>query len=311
MATGFNIPIPPLTAYTDELSMDLIAKAVLNTNLLQYTDLRTGMTSGSFTINLVDAALPVSALSCGGYPGSLQTVTYSQVPVTIDSMQSKTTLCPEDLRAIYQSAFMSAGGGNDFIPFEEVISESYAAKLTLAVEDYLIKGANGVAGLSGTGLKAQITGANGATVPVAAAAWTVNNAVEQALDLYDAIDESVINRDDIIMVVSPANYRTLVRALVAQNLNTVSNFAATVDGNEIMILPGTNCKIVMSSGLVGSNNVFAGPGKFIVAATGLQDELDSFRFQYSVSADAVLFKAAWRMGVGVSQVNVFATNDLV
>jgi hypothetical protein len=59
------------------------------------------------------------------------------------------------------------------------------------------------------------------------------------------------------------------------------------------------------------NNVFAGPGKFIVAATGLQDELDSFRFQYSVSADAVLFKAAWRMGVGVSQVNVFATNDLV
>ena len=311
MATGFNIPIPPLTAYTDELSMDLIAKAVLNTNLLQYTDLRTGMTSGTFTINLVDAALPVSALSCGGYPGSLQTVTYSQVPVTIDSMQSKTTLCPEDLRAIYQSAFMSAGGGNDFIPFEEVISESYAAKLTLAVEDYLIKGANGVVGLSGTGLKAQITGANGATVPVAAAAWTVNNAVEQALDLYDAIDESVINRDDIIMVCSPANYRTLVRALVAQNLNTVSNFDATVAGNEIMILPGTNCKIVMSSGLVGSNNVFAGPGKFIVAATGLQDELDSFRFQYSVSADAVLFKAAWRLGVGVSQVNVFATNDLV
>jgi hypothetical protein len=308
MATSFNIAA--LTAYTDELSMDLMAKAVLNTNLLSYTDLRTGMTSGTFTINLVDAALPVTALACGGYPGDGQ-VTYTQVPVTIDSMQSKTTLCPEDLRSVYQSAFMSAGTGNDFIPFEEVISESYAAKLTLAVEDYLIKGATIGTGLSGTGLKAQITGANGATVPVAAAAWTVNNAVEQALDLYDAIDESVINRDDIIMVCSPANYRTLVRALVAQNLNTVSNFTATVDGNEIMILPGTNCKIVMSSGLVGSNNVFAGPGKFIVAATGLQDELDSFRFQYSVSADAVLFKAAWRMGVGVSQVNVFATNDLV
>lgn len=309
MATSFNIAAL-LQNYTDQLSMDLMAKAVLNTNLLQYTDLRTGMTSGSFQINLVDAALPVTALACGGYPGDGQVV-YTQVPVTIDSMQSKTTLCPEDLRSVYQSAFMSAGGGNDFIPFEEVISESYAAKLTLAVEDYLIKGANGVVGLSGTGLKAQITGANGATVPVAAAAWTVNNAVDQALDLYDAIDESVINRDDIIMVCSPANYRTLVRALVAQNLNTVSNFTATVDGNEIMILPGTNCKIVMSSGLVGSNNVFAGPGKFIVAATGLQDELDSFRFQYSVSADAVLFKAAWRLGVGVSQVNVFATNDLV
>ena len=298
MATSFNIAA--LTAYTDELSMDLVAKAVLNTDLLSFTDLRTGMTSGTFTINLVDSELPVSALSCGGYPGDGQVV-YTQVPVTIDSLQSKTTLCPEDLRSVYQSAFMSAGTGNDFIPFEEVISESYAAKLTKATEDYLINGFGAT-----NGLKAQITGANGATVPAGAVAWTVANAVEQALDLYDAIDESVINRDDIIMVVSPANYRVLVRALVAQNLY---NYPA-VDSNEIMMLPGTNAKIVMSSGLVGSANVFAGPSKYIIAATGLQDELDSFRFQYSVSADAVLFKAAWRIGVGVSQVNVFATNDL-
>lgn len=298
MATSFNIAA--LTAYTDELSMDLVAKAVLNTDLLSYTDLRTGMTSGSFTINLVDSELPVSALACGGYPGNGQVV-YTQVPVTIDSLQSKTTLCPEDLRSVYQSAFMSAGTGNDFIPFEEVISESYASKLTKATEDYLINGFGAT-----NGLKAQITGANGATVPAGAVAWTVANAVEQALDLYDAVDESVINRDDIIMVVSPANYRILVRALVAQNLYNYP----PVDSNEIMMLPGTNAKIVMSSGLVGSANVFAGPSKYIIAATGLQDELDSFRFQYSVSADAVLFKAAWRIGVGVSQVDVFATNDL-
>ena len=298
MATSFNIAA--LTAYTDELSMDLVAKAVLNTDLLSYTDLRTGMTSGSFTINLVDSELPVSALACGGYPGNGQVV-YTQVPVTIDSLQSKTTLCPEDLRSVYQSAFMSAGTGNDFIPFEEVISESYASKLTKATEDYLINGFGAT-----NGLKAQITGANGATVPAGAVAWTVANAVEQALDLYDAVDESVINRDDIIMVVSPANYRILVRALVAQNLYNYP----PVDSNEIVMLPGTNAKIVMSSGLVGSKNVFVGPSKYIIAATGLQDELDSFRFQYSVSADAVLFKAAWRIGVGVSQVNVFATNDL-
>ena len=77
------------------------------------------------------------------------------------------------------------------------------------------------------------------------------------------------------------------------------------------MLPGTNAKIVMSSGLVGSSNAFAGPSKFIIAATGLgADDLDNFRFQYSVSQDAVLFKASWRIGVGVSQVNVFATNDL-
>ena len=297
---GFNIDALP--AYTDQLSMDLIAKAVLKTDLLSYTDLRTGMTSGSFTINLVDSELPVSALSCGGYPGE-GNVVYTQVPVTIESLQSKTQLCPEDLRSVYQSAFMSAGTGNDFIPFEEVISQSYADKLTKATEDFLINGFG-----TTLGLKGQITGANGANVPAGAAAWTVSNAVEQALDLYDAIDESVINRDDIIIVCSPANYRTLVRALVAQNLYHYMPVGA--GENEVLMLPGTNAKVVMSSGLVGSNYVFAGPGKMIVAATGLQDELDSFRFAYSVSLDAMLFKAAWRIGVGVSQVNVFATNDL-
>jgi len=298
MAYGFNISALP--AYTDELSMDLIAKAVLDTNLLQYTDLRTGMTSGAFTINLVDAELPVSALSCGGYPGDGQVV-YTQVPVIIESLQSKTQLCPEDLRSVYQSAFMSAGTGNDFIPFENIISESYQMKLTKATEDFLINGFGTTAGLKG-----QITLANGAAVPAGAAAWTVSNAVDQALDLYDAIDESVINRDDIVIVCSPANYRTLVRALVAQNLYHYPS----VDSNEIMMLPGTNAKIVISSGLVGSNYVFAGPSKFIVAATGLQDELDSFKFVYSNSLDAMLFKAAWRIGVGVSQVNVFSTNGL-
>lgn len=300
MAFGFNIAALP--AYTDQLSMDLIAKAVLNTNLLQFTDLRTGMTSGQFTINLVDAELPISALSCGGYPGDGQVV-YTQVPVTIDGLQSKTQLCESDLRSVYQSAFMSASTANDFIPFEEIISESYAMKLTKATEDYLINGFGATLGLSG-----QITGANGATVPAGAAAFTVANAVEQALDLYDAIDEKVINRDDLIMVMSPANYRILVRALVAQNL---FNYMPVASGdNEILVLPGTNIRIVMSSGLVGSNNIFAGPGKFILTLTGLQDEMDSFKFVYSNSLDAMLFKAAWRIGVGVSQVNVFATNDL-
>ena len=301
MAFGFNIAALP--AYTDQLSLDLISKAVLKTDLLDYVDLRSGFTSGTVAINLVDADLPVSALSCGWTSDG--EVTYTQVNVTIDSLQSKTEMCVEDLRSVYQSAFMNAGTGNDFIPFEEVISESYADKLRKYNEGYLINGA-GAAG-TGTGLKAQITVANGANIALGTPApWTVSNAVSQALDLYDAIAESVKDRDDLIMVVSPAAYRTLVRALVAQNLYHFDSVA----GNEVMILPGTNIKVIYSSGLVGSDNAFAGPGKMILAATGLTDELDSFRFFYDESADVMKFRAAWRLGVGVGEVNLFATNDL-
>lgn len=297
MAFGFNVAALP--AYTDQLSNEIIAKSVLTTDLLQYLDLRTGYTSGSVAINLVDADLPVSALSCGFTPDG--EITYSQVNVTIESLQSKTEVCPEDLRSVYQSAFMAAGTGNDAIPFEEVISGQYAEKLTKYNEGFLINGFG-----TTLGLKGQITGANGANVPAGAAAWTVANAVDQALDLYDAIDESVKDRDDLIMVVSPSNFRTLTRALVAQNLFHYKG----VEGDEIVMLPGTNITVVKSSGLVGSDYVFAGPGKMILAATGLQDELDNFVWFYDQGADIMKFRAAWRLGVGVGQVNLFATNDL-
>lgn len=297
MAYGFNIAALP--AYTDELSNEIIAKSVLTTDLLQYLDLRTGYQSGSVAINLVDADLPVSALSCGFVPDG--EITYTQVNVVIESLQSKTEICIEQLRDVYQSAFMSAGTGNDELPFEQIISDQYAEKLTKYNEGFLINGFG-----TTPGLKALITGANGATVPAGAAAWTVANCVDQALDLYDAIDESVKDRDDLIMVMSPANYRTLVRGLVASNLYHFDS----VSGNEIVMLPGTNVRLVKSSGLVGSDNVFAGAGKMILAATGLQDEMDNFVWFYDQGADIMKFRAAWRLGVGVGQVNLFATNDL-
>tara|TARA_R110001592_G_scaffold42912_1_gene139284 strand:- start:5307 stop:6206 length:900 start_codon:yes stop_codon:yes gene_type:complete len=298
MAFGFDISALP--AYTDQLSLDLISKAVLKTDLLDYVDLRSGFTSGTVAINLVDAALPVSALSCGWTSDG--EITYSQVNVTIESLQSKTEMCIEDLRSVYQSAFMNAGTGNDFLPFEEVISESYADKLRKYNEGFLINGFGAT-----TGLKAQITSANGANLQGGVpAAWTATNAVEQALDLYDAIAESVKDRDDLIMVVSPDAYRALVRGLVASNLFHYDS----VSGNDVVILPGTNVTVVKSSGLVGSDYKFAGPGKMILAATGLTDELDAFRFFYDEASDVMKFRAAWRLGVGVGEVNLFATNDL-
>ena len=298
MAFGFDISALP--AYTDQLSLDLISKAVLKTDLLDYVDLRSGFTSGTVAINLVDADLPVSALSCGWTSDG--EVTYSQVNVTIESLQSKTEMCIEDLRSVYQSAFMSAGTGNNELPFEEVISESYADKLRKYNEGFLINGFGATAGLKG-----QITSANGANLQAGTpAAWTPANAVEQALDLYDAIDEAVKDRDDLIMVVSPDAYRALVRGLVASNLFHYDS----VSGNDVVILPGTNITVVKSSGLVGSDYKFAGPGKMILAATGLTDELDNFRFFYDEASDVMKFRAAWRLGVGVGEVNLFATNDM-
>ena len=38
--------------------------------------------------------------------------------------------------------------------------------------------------------------------------------------------------------------------------------------------------------------------------------IDTFRFFYDEASDIMKFRAAFRLGVGVGEVNVFATNDM-
>lgn len=287
-----------LNTYTDELSLDLIAKAVLTTELMNDIDVRSGLSAGTVAINLMDGDLNVADLACGWNPSG--DVNFSQVDITIRDKQVKMELCPEDLRQYWLSQRMSAGADQESVPFEETIAAYYVDRIRKYNEDYLING-DGTA----DGIKAQVTVANGAAQSAAAAAWTTQNAVEQALNIFDAIDESVKDRDDLIMLVSPANFNTLRRALVAQNY-----FHYNQGDGRTLELPGTNLKVVKTSGLIGSDYVAAGPAGFIVAGTGLEDDFSTIQFYFDKGEDVVKFIAKWRLGVAVHQVNVFATNNL-
>ena len=287
-----------LTAYTDELSLDLIAKAVLTTELMNEIDVRSGLSAGTVAINLMDGDLNVADLACGWNPSG--DANFSQVDITIRDKQVKMELCPEDLRQYWLSQRMSAGADQDSVPFENVIADYYVNRVKKYNETFLIDG-----DASTDGIKAQVRAANGATVPAGAAAWTVNNAVDQALDLFDAIDESVKDRDDLIMIVSPANFQTLRRALIAQNY-----FHYDQGDGRTLDLPGANITIVKSAGLVGSDYVCAGPAGFIVAGTGLEDDFSTMQFYFDKGEDVVKFISKWRLGVAVHQVNVFAENGL-
>ena len=287
-----------LTAYTDENSLDLIAKAVLTTDLMGEIDLRSGLAAGTVAINLMDGDLNVADLACGWNPSG--DVNFSQVDITIRDKQVKMALCPEDLRQYWMSQRMSPSAHLENVPFEEIIAGYYVDRVKKYNESYLIDGDG-----TGEGIKDQVTAANGATVPTGAAAWTLANCVDQALDLFDAIGEEVKDRDDLIMIVSPANFNVLRRALVAQNYyHYEQGDGRTLD------LPGANIKVVKTSGLTGSDYVAAGPAEFIVAGTGLEDDMSQMTFFFDQGEDTVKFIAKWRLGVAVHQVNLFATNGL-
>jgi hypothetical protein len=287
-----------LQKFTDELSFDLISKAVLETDLMNEITIRTGLQAGTVAINLFSAEPNVTDLSCGWTPAGTQSLT--QVNIVIRDKQIKDNLCPLDLREYYTSQLMSGGAHQEAIPFENTIADYYVSKIKEYNENFLING-DGVT----LGIKQQIGTASTSRI-AATASFTVATAYDLCLDLYDAMAEEVKSRNDIVIIMSPQRHSILVRSLVKLNLYHFD----TVTSNRIVELPGTNCKIVKSSGLIGSNYMACFAAGFCVAGTGLTDDMSSIRFFFDEGEDVVKLIAKWRLGLAIHQANLFSTNAL-
>lgn len=302
---------PNIQAYTDEMSFSLIGKAVLTTDLMDHVAVRTGLSAGTVAINLLDGDLRVNDRACGFTiddtdPTQGGDINFTQVDIVIKDKQVKMEVCTQDLRQYYTSQYMSPSANAEDVPFEEIIADYYVQKIRAYNESFLING-----DATADGIEAQIK-AGSTNIPTGAAAWTVATALDEALDLYDAMDEAVKDRDDLILVCSPAAYRTLTRAILAGTSGDGLRHYSVGDGQGELFLPSTNMKVVKSQGLSGTNAnfAFAGPGEFIIAGTGMSEDDSSFGMFYVPSEDIVKVRAYWRLGVAVAQVGLFAHNNL-
>ena len=283
-----------LSAYTQE-NTDLIAEAILKTEVLSNIAVRTGVSAGTTTLNIFSADFADAARACG-WDASGDFV-YDQIAVTVEDRQIKQEVCPTDLRSYWLSERMQPGeAGNEEVPFAELVSSYFLSGIQKNLEDFI-----------GAQLLAQITTGNGAQLQGGTpAALDPSNALEQLNDLYDALDERAKMMDDVIIVMSPANYRVAVRAMVAANY-----FSYNVgDGQGAIMLPGTNATLVKSSGFAGEDTIVALPSKYAVFATGLMDDADKFNMFYDAGVDTVKVTAYYRRGLGVYSVDQCATNGL-
>ena len=272
------------------MSFELVSKAVLQTNLMEYATIRSGLRAGNVAINLLDADISVQDRACGWDNNG--TMTFSQVVIDIAEKQSKQELCPTDLRDYYLSERLSATAYAEEVPFPEVVSNLFVEKIKNWNENYLATTAMEIA---------QNAIALGGTCPNAittTATPDVNNIVGIVLDLFDAIDESVKMRDDLVVLMAPHNFALLRRALVAQNYFHYNQGQGTQDE---LIIPGTNMKAVQVTltDPAGEyyNSMIAGPSKDLVIGVGLEDDFDQLRIFYDQSNDVVKVMAAWRIGV--------------
>lgn len=281
-----------LSTYTDELSFELISKAVLQTNVMNYATIRSGLKFGTTTINLLDGTITVADRSCGwNEAGNL---VYTQVDIDMQEKQTKQALCPTDLRDYYLAERLSASAHAEEVPFEEVVANLFVEKIKKWNEDYL-----------GGKILTDITVANGAITSGQTVASTASTIVDDVMDLIDAVPASVLDRDDLGVIMSPAYFNMLRRALTAQNLFHFN--PADTNSNTELMMPGTDFRVIKSSGFSGDGFV-AGPLKDLVVGVSLEDDFDNLKIFYSADNDEVRVMAAWRIGLGVVDVTKWAKN---
>ena len=286
---SFNVSA--LTAYVQE-NTDLLSEAVLNTEELANVAIRTGISVGTTSINVFSGTITEQDRDCNMTDSG--ELAFDQIQVAVDDKAIAQSLCPTTLRDYWMSERMKPGAaGGEEIPFEAVVVDYVQKSVSKNISDFI-----------GGQIAAQVTVANGANDSGQTVASTLATILDDLNDLYDALDERVKMMDDVVIFLSPANHRLAVRAAVAANQYHYS-FG---DGQGDFYLPGTNAKLVKSSGLVGNNGMFALPSKYAIFATGLMSDEENIRLPYDPVSDSVKLRAYYRRGIGFYSVDQMAKN---
>lgn len=312
MATGFDLS--GLSGYTDEISFGLISEAVLGSTIMQNAQVRPGLTAGTTAINILKSDLVPAASACSW--SAVGESIFEQVDLTIVDLQVKETYCPETLRGYWLSSQLSPAGQLEEIPFADSIAQLKVKQIKQYVETAVFSGEGAM-----NGLIVDVTSGNGAVLQPnwgpsnsAPAAFTAANAIYQVNAIVSVIPSAVLDRPDLIIYMSYANFRTYCQALVTANYfmsyNPAQNNTGIAVQSQMVVVPGTNVVVKPFVGLGTSNRIICGSASELIIGVGLMDDFDKLDVFYDKYNDQVKVMAKFRIGAAVAFIENWVTNDL-
>ena len=304
-----SFSLSSLSAYTDQLSTDLVSKALLKPYSVQMLTIMAGKTAGTSAINLLNSNPYIIDATCGfntsttGPGGATGNATvFSQIDLVVQSKMLKEQLCPEDLRNYWLSSQLSPSAYATTVPFEEQIANNKIANIGAFVEATVWQGD----GANLDGLLAQATVANGCiggtgagiTIPFA-----VGSAFTSMFGIINKLSNALKQENDLVAYMSYTNYQILVQAIMAQGNSLILQYPnignVTGDAPSTFIFPGTNVTVFAAPGINSNTAIILGPKKYIYFGTGLLDDADNFKFYYDPSQDIVNFMSKFRLGTAL------------
>jgi len=291
---AFNISA--ISGYIDENSYDLISKAILETDLSPYFNVRPGLESKQVDIPVMENDFVVQDGDSCGFTASGDT-TFSQINMKISNLKVNMEFCPQTLRDTFLSKAMSSGALQESLSFEELLATDLVSRLQKKNEEIICQGYG-----SNNGIEDIITTGNGA-VTIGKSTWTSSNAIEKATDMYLAMTGDTQMRDDLVLIVSPATFKTIKVALVEQNLYHFTPQMTGSDGTQRLFIPGIDVEVAATSGLSNANKKYLGSRRDLYMGTSLTSDFEQFRLFYDQGEDTIKGMFRWRLGVAVNNIN--------
>lgn len=275
-----NIP-----AYVDETKEELIAKAVLGGDTAKKLNLMVGVKTPT-ALHLLDTDVKLQdGKSCGF--NALGDQTISQRVLIPAILKVNMEYCEKNFLNTYAAHQLRIAAGSETLPYEQKFIEEVVKSVNAKLEAMIFQGDKNTNPEEFDGLIKILTNDGGIAVNRKSTVY------ETVKDVYANIPETELLKEDTVIMVSPADFRTFIQELVAANLY---HFEPSDKSGEYM-LPGTNCKVVSVAGLSGTTAIIAGSLSGIYYGTDMADDQEKFDFWYS--KDDQVFKLAIEFVAGV------------
>ena len=298
---GFNLS--SLATYTDEVGGELMRKAILEGETAKIIKVQPGV-KGSQSINLLDSTLVVQDGSCG-WSSSGQT-TYTQRDITVCQYKVNEALCPQDLNDYWLGQLLTPGSYNETVPFEEQISILKTQQISQYIENQIWQASSATTCFSG--FKELINNTAEVITVTGTSAITSTNALAQVDLLVEAIPDDIVNRTDLVVFMSHANYRKYLinyRTANYYHFNPEDSYQ-----NFKTFHPATNILVHPVGGLNASNKLVLAPAGYMVLGVDLMSDSETLKMFYSVDFDEVRLRSNFKVGVQIAWPQFVIQNGL-
>ena len=311
---NFNYDLGGLSSYVDQLSSDIISEAVLSPVSMKYLNVIPNI-KGTQNVNLLSETLSVqTGTTCGWNDAG--DVTFSTVPLTVQSLKTNQSLCLEQLSSLWLGQYLNPGSYNEQAPFEQAIVDLQTKQIKRYNEDLLWNASSGTSTFSGfiellnnTAGVVALTGQTAlCSVTGASTVEKANAILTQVDNIIDALDRNIYDRDDIVIFMSQQQFKCYLTAI--RNVNNFHFTEPTLGQVYETFHPQTKYKVVGVPGLNGSNLIAAAPQQYFMVGVDLMSDEDSFRSWWSQDFQEVRIMSAWKIGTAIAFPQFFVTNGL-